>query len=182
MLAPSGISALRLAALPLFLYLFFNGHTVLYMLVFALSMVTDLVDGFLARKLKAASKFGAYFDAVTDFVLVMGIFAAFAVSSYYPAWMLLLIGASFAQFLATSLYAKKLYDPIGKYIGSVLYIAIGLTLLSPTAPIFALVEVGFPLFAITSFVTRTASFTANHRKNLLLQRAALNLQKNPRHN
>jgi CDP-diacylglycerol---glycerol-3-phosphate 3-phosphatidyltransferase len=172
-LVPLGISALRLAALPLFLYFFFNGASALCLVVFALATITDLADGYLARKLKVASKFGAYFDAVTDFVLVIGIFAVFIFSSYYPAWMLLLIAASFAQFIATSLYSKKIYDPLGKYTGSVLYIAIGLTLLSPKPWMFTIVEVGFPLFALASFVTRTASFTAMYRKINFNQKISL---------
>jgi phosphatidylglycerophosphate synthase len=172
-LVPSGISSLRLAALPLFLYFFSAGDMFLCIVVFGLSQITDLIDGYAARKLKVASRAGAYFDAVTDFVFITGIFAAFTISGYYPAWILGLIAATFAQFIASSLYAKKLYDPAGKYIGSVLYIAIGLTLLSPTPAIFTLVEVGFPAFAIASMVTRTASFTANYRRSLIMQRADL---------
>ena len=103
MLVPSGISAIRLAALPLFIYFFFNGNTAVATLVFAVAMVTDLFDGYLARKLGVASKFGAYFDAAVDFTFVSGIFAAFTINSYYPAWMLVLIAVSFAQFLFSSL-------------------------------------------------------------------------------
>lgn len=169
-LVPSGISALRLVALPLFLYFFANGATVGCIVVFGLAQLTDLLDGYVARKLGVASKFGAYFDAATDFVLVTGIFVAFTLSNYYPAWILLLIAASFTQFIVTSRFHKKLYDPLGKYIGSVLYIAIGLTLLSPTTPVFMMVEVGFPAFVITSFVTRTISLTGNSRRTLLIQR------------
>ena len=173
MLVPSGISTLRLAALPLFIYFFFNGNTAVATLVFAIAVVTDLFDGYLARKLGGASKFGAYFDAAVDFIFVSGIFVAFTINSYYPTWMLVLIAVSFAQFLFSSLYTKKLYDPLGKYIGSALYIAIALTLLSPTTLIFNFVQIGFSLFAITSFVTRTASFTATYRKTYLTQKIDL---------
>jgi hypothetical protein len=79
--------------------------------------------------------------------------------------------ASFAQFLS-SLYTKKLYDPLGKYIGSVLYIAIALTLLSPATLTFTSVQIGFSLFVITSFVTRTISF-ATYRKTHLTQKISL---------
>ena len=168
-LVPSGISSLRLAALPLFLYFFSTGGTFLCLLVFGLSQITDLIDGYAARKLKVASRAGAYFDATMDFVVITGVFAAFIASGYYPAWILGLIAASFAQFIVSSLFAKKLYDPAGKYIGSVLYIAIGLTLLSPTPPVFLLVQVGFPAFALASMVTRAASFTANYRRSLIMQ-------------
>jgi phosphatidylglycerophosphate synthase len=171
-LVPSGISALRLAALPLFIYFFFNGSTAVATLVFSIAAVTDLFDGYLARKLGAASKFGAYFDSAVDFIVVFGIFAAFTINSYYPAWMLTLIAASFAQFLVSSHYTKKLYDPLGKYIGSVLYIAIALTLLSPATLTFTFVQIGFSLFAITSFATRTISF-ATYRKTHLTQKISL---------
>ena len=172
-LIPSGISSLRLVALPLFLYFFSTGATTLCLLIFALAQVTDLIDGYVARKLKVTSRFGAYFDAVTDFVLISGVFAAFTVSNYYPAWMLLLITLSFAQFIASSLYSKKLYDPLGKYIGGVLYIAITLTLLSPTPATFTIVDVVFPLFAITSFVTRIVSFTSSYRRIFVIEKTNL---------
>jgi len=172
MLVPSGISAIRLTALPLFIYFFFNSNTAVATLVFGVAAVTDLFDGYFARNLGATSKFGAYFDAAIDFIFVSGIFAAFAINSYYPVWMLVLIAISFAQFLFSSLYTKKLYDPIGKYIGSVLYIAIALTLLSPATLTFIFVQIGFSLYAITFFVTRTASFTSTYRKTHFLKKSA----------
>lgn len=166
---PSGISSLRLAALPIFLYYYSVGNLLLCTLIFGFSQVTDLIDGRVARKLKVVSKAGAYFDAVTDFIFIFGIFAAFTYSGYYPVWIMALIVASFGQFIVSSLYSKKLYDPLGKYIGSVLYIAIGLTLLSPTPLVFKVVEIGFPVFAVTSFITRTTGLAINHRHSMLLK-------------
>ncbi|MCW4028976.1 MAG: CDP-alcohol phosphatidyltransferase family protein [Candidatus Bathyarchaeota archaeon] len=173
-LIPSGISSLRLAALPIFFYFNSIGSPSMCLLVFALAAGTDLLDGFIARKLKVASKKGAYFDAVVDFLFVAGIFTAFIQNGYYPAWIFLVIAASFVQFVVSGFYTKKLYDPLGKYIGSVLYIAIILTLLAPTSVVFAVVEVGFPIWAGASFITRTLSFTANYRRSLLLQKNLLN--------
>jgi phosphatidylglycerophosphate synthase len=178
-LIPSGISALRLAALPIFLYYFIAGNILACILVFGLSQVTDLIDGYAARKLHLASKTGAYFDVVTDFIFIAGIFAAFTISGYYPVWIMALIAASFAQFIVSSVYTKKLYDPLGKYIGSVLYIAIGLTLLSPSPVIFTIVQVGFTMFAITSFVTRTTSYAANYRNTMRLQKTKPHTRQNP---
>jgi phosphatidylglycerophosphate synthase len=169
-LIPQGISALRLAALPLFLYFFGAGEQIGCIVVFGLAQVTDLIDGYAARRLHVASKKGAYFDAAVDFTFIMGIFAAFTYAGYYPTWLILAIAASFGQFLLTSQLSKKLYDPLGRYIGSTLYIGIGLTLLAPTPPIFTLVTIGFPAFAAASFATRIASFTANYLRSLLAQK------------
>lgn len=174
-LVPSSISSLRLAALPLFLYYYSTANPVACILIFGLAQITDLIDGFVARKLGVASKTGAYFDAIVDFTFITGIFAAFTLSGYYPVWVMLLIVASFGQFIVLSCYTKKLYDPVGRYIGSVLYIAIGLTLLSPTPIIFALVEVGFPSFALISFVTHAIGLVANYRRTLLLRKAKLQI-------
>lgn len=159
LLVPSGISALRLAALPIFLYFFSNGAMALCILVFGVAQATDLIDGYVARKLRVASKLGAYFDAITDFVFITGIFAAFTLSGYYPAWVMLLITASFGQFIASSLYTKKLYDPLGKYMGSVLYTAIGLTLLLPVEAIFIFVQYTFGGFFFVSLGSRILSLT-----------------------
>jgi CDP-diacylglycerol--glycerol-3-phosphate 3-phosphatidyltransferase/cardiolipin synthase len=181
-LIPTGISSLRIIALPIFLYFFSNGATISCIIVFGFSQITDLFDGYIARKVKATSHLGAYFDALADFVLITGIFSAFIVSNYYPAWILLLIAASFTQFIVSSLYTKKLYDPLGKYVGSVLYIAIGLTLLSPTPPIFTLVQIGFPAFALTSFLTRTVSLTINYRREHVLQQTKIKPEIRKPHN
>ena len=168
---PSGLSSLRIIALPLFFYFFSTGAITICLLIFALAQLTDLIDGYVARKLKVTARFGAYFDAAADFALISGVFAAFIISNYYPVWMLLLIVLSFAQFIASSLYSKMLYDPLGKYIGSILYIAITLTLLSPTPAIFMIVEVVVPLFAITSFITRIISFSSIHKRAIIIEKA-----------
>ena len=130
--------------------------------MFAFSALTDFLDGYLARKLKVNSKFGAYYDAITDFILVIGIFTIFSANGYYPIWLLLLITASFIQFLATSLYAKKLYDPVGRYIGSALYIGIVLTLLWPTQTTFTFVQYAFIGFFLLSLASRAMSLAKRH--------------------
>ena len=156
---PTFISSLRIATLPLFFYLFNIGNITSCLILLAFCATTDFFDGYLARKLKATSRFGAYYDATTDFILVMGIFAIFYAVGYYPIWLLLLIAASFIQFLATSFYAKKLYDPVGRYLGSALYIGIVLTLLWPTQAIFYFVQYAFVGFFVVSLASRIASLT-----------------------
>jgi phosphatidylglycerophosphate synthase len=161
-LIPTIISSLRIAVLPLFFYLFNTGNITSCLILFASSVATDLFDGYLARKLNVTSRFGAYYDAATDFALVIGIFTFFATKGYYPTWLLLLITASFIQFLASSLYAKKLYDPIGRYIGSALYIGIVLTLIFPTQATFSFVEFAFVGFFLISLASRIASLGVKH--------------------
>jgi phosphatidylglycerophosphate synthase len=163
-LIPTFTSSLRIAALPLFLFLFNIGNITLCLILLAFCAATDFFDGYFARKIGATSKFGAYYDATTDFILIIGIFAIFHAVGFYPIWLLLLITASFIQFLATSYFSKKMYDPVGRYLGSALYVGVVLTLLWPTPSIFIFVQYAFAVFFLVSIASRTISLTRKRTK------------------
>ncbi len=156
-LIPTLISSLRILALPLFVYLYNFGNVIACLVLLAFCVATDFFDGYLARKFRATSKFGAYYDASTDFISIIGIFVLFYTDGYYPIWLLFLIGVAFTQFLVTSVFAQKLYDPVGKYLGSALYIGIVLTLLWPTGVVFAFVQYAFVGFLVVSLASRLMS-------------------------
>jgi phosphatidylglycerophosphate synthase len=160
-LIPMFISSLRIAALPLFFYLYNIGNTAACLGLLAFCAATDFFDGYVARKLNVPSRLGAYYDALTDFVLMFGIFAFFYGFEFYPIWLLLVIAAAFIQFIISSYCAKKLYDPVGRYLGSALYIGVVLTLLWPTQMVFAFVQYAFVVFFLLSIISRTISFTRN---------------------
>jgi len=151
---PAAVSSLRIAALPPFLYLFNMNETLFCFVLFVSVALTDLFDGYLARKLGATSRFGAYYDAVTDFVLVLGIFSFFYLKGIYPYWLLALIVASFAQFLLSSFITKKLFDPVGRYVGSALYIGVALTVLFPSQATYDFVQYAFLGFFAVSLASR----------------------------
>jgi phosphatidylglycerophosphate synthase len=127
---PHLLTAIRLSlALPLAAALYRYDLLCVTVLLF-LAGVTDLMDGWLARKLNICSTFGAYFDAAADFVLVAAAFGVLALRGVYPVWVLLLIVLMFAQFVLTSRRKQPMYDPVGKYFGAALYSAVfALTLL-----------------------------------------------------
>lgn len=70
---PNVLTMMRIALIPIFVivfYLPFNWARWLTAFIFALACVTDWLDGFLARKLKQMSPFGAFMDPVADKLLV----------------------------------------------------------------------------------------------------------------
>jgi len=153
---------MRIAVLPFFFYFYNVGNITVCLILLAFSAATDFFDGYLARRLKATSRFGGYYDAATDFVLVFGIFAFFSSNGIYPAWLLFVIALSFVQFLVSSLYSKKLYDPVGKYMGSALYIGIVLTLVFPSQASFSFVEFAFLGFFLVSLTSRIITLARKH--------------------
>ena len=79
--------------------------------------VTDLLDGFLARRLDASSRIGGYLDPVADKVLLGGSFLVLALTGAIPWWLativlgrdvLLLSGAALAlhRDLSPSIWGK----------------------------------------------------------------------------
>ena len=155
---PLFVSSLRIIVLPLLIYLYAAGNLNLCLAVFFFAVTTDLLDGYIARRMNVSSKLGAYYDGITDFVLIIGIYAFFTLKNIYPIWLPLLIIAAFTQFLASSQYAKKLYDPIGRYTGSALYIGIALTIAFPRQAVFDFVQYAFIGFFVVSLLSRALSF------------------------
>jgi CDP-diacylglycerol--glycerol-3-phosphate 3-phosphatidyltransferase/cardiolipin synthase len=90
---------------------------------------------------------------------MIGIFTIFYGVGYYPTWLLILIAASFIQFLASSQYTKKIYDPVGRYLGSTLYIGAVLTLIYPIQEAFIFVQYAFAGFFLVSLISRIISLT-----------------------
>jgi CDP-diacylglycerol--glycerol-3-phosphate 3-phosphatidyltransferase len=156
---PTTISSIRIVALPFFLYFYSISYVAACLGVLAFCAFTDYLDGFLARKLCVSTRFGTFYDAATDFTLMIGIYVYFVLKGFYPIWLPILIAAAFSQFLLTSRYMKKIYDPIGRYFGSALYIGVILTLLWPSPPVFAFVLYAFVVFFLVSLASRILSFS-----------------------
>ena len=85
--------------------------------------VTDLLDGFLARRLSACTRTGAVFDVAADLFFILTSVTALAAACVFPVWMAAVIVLKFFEFCYTSIQFKKisgdskatlLFDPLGK--------------------------------------------------------------------
>jgi len=80
---------LCMAAVPLIL----NGrHKAAFLILFA-AILTDLLDGWAARRLKVAGPGGAWADAAVDKAAAIMIFGAAALAGLIPWWLTLIIWA-----------------------------------------------------------------------------------------
>lgn len=67
------LTMLRIMAIPLFVLLFFVPGTAMRhaaAIVFAIAAITDLLDGYVARRFNQATPFGAFLDPVADKLIV----------------------------------------------------------------------------------------------------------------
>lgn len=70
---PNVLTLIRVALIPVFVVLFYwptPRSNLLAACVFIIAALTDLLDGFLARKLHKTTKFGAFLDPVADKIMV----------------------------------------------------------------------------------------------------------------
>jgi phosphatidylglycerophosphate synthase len=151
---PSAVSSLRLVAVPFLILTIREGHVLFADTLFLLAIASDKADGYLARKLGVSSRLGATFDALIDFLFVGGVFLYFGLVNVYPIWVFILIVFMFAQFMLTSRPSEIVFDPIGKYYGSLLYGAIGLTLLFSEPFARNIIMISFVGVTIFTVVTR----------------------------
>jgi len=149
---PSMVTAARLGAVPVLFFLVEREMLFYGALLFLVLLCTDLLDGYLARKLEASSSFGAHFDAATDFGLAFSVLVAFDSKGFVPDWVLAVVTVFYVQFLVTSLRWGRVYDPLGKYYGSLLFGAIGLRFLFSGEFFYDIVT-----FVITGYAVISAS-------------------------
>lgn len=100
---PNVLSLLRLAGVPLFLWLLLYPpyHDLLAVLVLAFSGLTDWLDGKLARLLNQSSRIGALLDPTVDRLYTLSTLLAFGVREILPWWLVgVLLGRDLVLALA----------------------------------------------------------------------------------
>ena len=161
---PNIITLLRLIALPIIIYSFNHQSTLVTFSIFLASIGTDFLDGYIARKTGFTSKLGAHLDVIVDFLFITGMYLAFSLKGIYPLWILLIIVFVFTQFIISNIILKQtVYDPIGKYFGSILFAGIGATIILSDNLIYTTVTVFIAISALASLLSRFIYLV--HQKN-----------------
>lgn len=95
---PNLLSLSRIVFIPIFVYLLYlrtANSLINALIVFVIASLTDLLDGWSARKLKQESEFGKFIDPLADKILVISSLAAIlALDPYFALfdfWMILII-------------------------------------------------------------------------------------------
>jgi cardiolipin synthase len=108
---PNALSAIRLAGVPLFLWLLLGPRADGWALVvLAASGITDWLDGRLARALDQYSRLGELLDPLADRLYTVATLVAFLVRGIVPWWVLvLIIGRDLVVSAALPLLRRKGY-------------------------------------------------------------------------
>ncbi len=88
---PNLISLLRLAAVPLVVWLIANNHMSAAMWLFLAAGISDAVDGYLARILRQRTRLGAYLDPLADKMLLVCVFVTLGQVGKLESWLVILV-------------------------------------------------------------------------------------------
>jgi cardiolipin synthase len=142
---PNIISVIRLAGVPLFLWLILvpeaDGWA---LLVLMLSGISDYADGYLARRLNQTSKLGAILDPVADRLYILSTVIGLAVRDVIPWWLAVLLPArdlflwGLVPFLRTRGYSALPVHFLGKAATANLLYAFPLLLLGDGTGLLAM--------------------------------------------
>jgi cardiolipin synthase len=93
---PNLLTFSRLVALPFLVNAILEGHHLAAAAIFLAASITDIVDGYLARRFGMASPLGAYLDPVADKLVLVSTFIVLTIPStptlvHVPVWLLVLL-------------------------------------------------------------------------------------------
>lgn len=131
---PNTLTIIRLLLIPFIVLHIFTGNYIFAFVFFTISGITDIFDGFIARKFNLVSNFGKLMDPLADKLTQIATLASLVFTNIIPVWILLVVflkefimicGASFLYGKDVVVYSKW----YGKLATVLLYIAIVISLL-----------------------------------------------------
>jgi cardiolipin synthase len=87
MTIPNLITAFRIILAPVFVIYLINDRLNAALVVFLICMISDGIDGMVARLFNQKSRLGAYLDPLADKTLLVTAFVLLAVRGYLPSWL-----------------------------------------------------------------------------------------------
>ena len=159
---PNILTIIRFLLIPIILIYIFTGNYILALVVFTISALTDIADGFIARKFNLVSNFGKLMDPLADKLTQIATLTSLVIKDIIPIWILIIViskefimicGASFLYGKDVVVYSKW----YGKLSTVLLYIAIVFSLLTKQFELTGIWEyIDLTLFTLAIIMTLLA--------------------------
>jgi cardiolipin synthase len=88
---PNILTIIRIILVPIFIITFFLVSKWVALSVFIIAGITDLLDGYIARKYDMVTDLGAVLDPFADKLMLMSVIIVFTISGYIPVFVLIII-------------------------------------------------------------------------------------------
>jgi cardiolipin synthase len=126
---PNILTIIRFLLIPIIVILAFKDNYIATMIVLTISGLTDVLDGYIARKFNFISNFGKLMDPLADKMTQVALLGTLAIQKIIPVWIIVVV--IIKEFLLVSgasfLYGKELVVSskwYGKLTTVLFYVAI----------------------------------------------------------
>jgi len=88
---PNKLTMGRILAIPIFIIIFLMDYRIAATVIFILASITDMLDGYIARKYNLVTNFGKLMDPLADKLLVMSALICLVEMGDIAGWMVVVI-------------------------------------------------------------------------------------------
>ncbi len=88
---PNSITILRIIITPIFVNLVIYDHIYLALLILIIAVISDGLDGFIARVSKKQTLLGSYLDPLADKILIITSYATLSILHVFPTWITVIV-------------------------------------------------------------------------------------------
>ena len=139
----------------LFLYfVVFDFNIINLMVIFSLTIVSDVLDGYWARKYNLVMDEGSKVDVICDFLFIIFSTLALVLIDLTPSWFLIVIVLKLIEFFMTSGRGALKYDKFGTYVAYMFYAFPIVAILINSKIIILVLSIVITVCAITSSFLR----------------------------
>jgi cardiolipin synthase len=114
-----------------------RGHLVLALVTYAVAVLTDVADGWVARRWNQQTRIGTVMDPLVDIVFSFALFMALAASGLLPVWVMIVAAIRYSILLVGGTYLYLFVGPLriqpttfGRMTGVLMSTLIGLLMLA----------------------------------------------------
>jgi cardiolipin synthase (CMP-forming) len=156
---PNLFTLARLVLAPFIASDILRGHYSRAIVLLFAAGFTDVIDGFLARRLKASTPAGAYFDPIADKILLSVIYVSLGLAAAMPWWMVGVVFGRDILILAMAAYGllftslRKFPPSVWGKISTFFQIAAALVVMGDRAGIPAPVTLALCLMLVGTIVS-----------------------------
>lgn len=91
MTIPNIITIIRILLVPVFVTYLYSKHIIAAFVILIISGISDVVDGYIARKYNMITKLGTILDPAADKLMQFTVFTCLAVYDLIPSWLVVLL-------------------------------------------------------------------------------------------
>ena len=109
---PNLITLARILLVPVIVWAIASNQMQIAFALFLIAGLSDLVDGFLAKRFGMATELGAYLDPLADKAMIVSIYVTLGIADVIPRWLVILVVSRDIMIVAAIMLSWLIDKPV----------------------------------------------------------------------